>query len=118
SNLSLSGNDLGIPLIPNNMAKEVTNRFGAANFSYNPSERWTISGFGIISDNKTDMDNWSRNQILNTETGEIVTTQESDTKNRLKSEMALLKLSSNYKPNEKTTFDYRSEEHTSELQSR
>lgn len=106
SNLSLSGNDLGIPLIPNNMAKEVTNRFGAANFSYNPSERWTISGFGIISDNKTDMDNWSRNQILNTETGEIVTTQESDTKNRLKSEMALLKLSSNYKPNEKTTFDY------------
>src|SRR5690606_42086166 len=69
--LSLAGNDLGIPLMPDNMAKEVTNRFGAANFSYNPTKEWTISGFGIISDNKTDMENWSRNQILNTETGEV-----------------------------------------------
>lgn len=106
SSLSLSGNDLGIPLMPDNMAKEVTNRFGAANFSYNPTKEWTISGFGIISDNKTDMENWSRNQILNTETGEVLTTQESDTNNRLKSEMTMLKFSSNYKPNQKVTFDY------------
>lgn len=106
SNLSLSGNDLGISMMPNNNAKDVTNRFGAANFSYNPTKEWTLSGFGIISDNKTDMENWSRNQILNTETGEIITTQESDTKNKLRSEMAMLKLSSNYKPNHKLTFDY------------
>lgn len=106
SNFNVSTNDLGISLIPNNRAKEITNRFGAANFSYNPTEKWRISGFGIISDNKTAMDTWSKNQILNTETGEVITTQESDTNSKNKSEMTMLKLSSNYKPNKKVTFDY------------
>ena len=106
TNFNVSANDLGISSLMNNRAKEITNRFGAGNFSYNPSKKWTLSGFAILSDNKTDMETWSRNSILNTETGEVVTTQESDTESRVKSEMAMLKLSSNYKPNEKITFDY------------
>src|SRR5690554_3966342 len=106
SSFNISSNDLGISMMRNNRAKEVTNRFGAGNFSYNPTREWTLSGFGILSDNKTDMEDWSRNSILNTDTGEVVTTQETEDKSRVKSEMAMLKLSSNYKPNEKLTFDY------------
>lgn len=106
SSFNISSNDLGISMMRNNRAKEVTNRFGAGNFSYNPTKKWTLSGFGIVSDNKTDMEDWSRNSILNTDTGEVVTTQDTEDKSRVKSEMAMLKLSSNYKPNEKITFDY------------
>ena len=106
SSINISGNDLGFLMLPNNMAKEITNRFGAANFSYNPSKKWTISGFGIVSDNKTDMETWSRNAILNTDNGKVVTTEESESLSRMRSEMAMLKLSSNYKPNDKLTFDY------------
>ena len=106
SSFSVTSNDLGIGMMSNNRATEVVNRFGAGSFSYNPTAKWKLSGFGILSDNKTDMETWSRNSYLNTDTGEVVTTQESDTENRIKSEMAMLKLSSNYKPNETITFDY------------
>lgn len=106
TSFNVSANDLGISMMSSNRAKEITNRFGAGNFSYNPTEKWRLSGFGILSDNKTDMETWSRNSFLNTDTGEVVTTQESDTESRVKSEMAMVKLSSNYKPNEKVTFDY------------
>ncbi len=58
------------------------------------------------TNNKTDMESWSRNAILNTDTGEVVTTQETDNQNRVRSEMGMFKLSSSYKPNEKITLDY------------
>lgn len=106
SSFSVSSNDLGISMMRNNRAKEVTNQFGAGNFSYNPSKKWTLSGFGVLSNNKTDMESWSRNAILDTSTGEVVTTQETDNQSRVRSEMGMFKLSSNYKPNEKITFDY------------
>src|SRR5690606_9057308 len=82
TSFNITSNDLGIGMMSNNRAKEVTNRFGAGNFSYNPTEKWRLSGFGILSDNKTDMETWSRNSYLNTDTGEVVTTQESDTESR------------------------------------
>lgn len=106
SSFSVSSNDLGISMMRNNRAKEVTNQFGAGNFSFNPSKKWTLSGFGVLSNNKTDMESWSRNSILNTDTGDVVTTQETDDQSRVRSEMGMFKLSSNYKPNEKITFDY------------
>lgn len=102
----VSGSNTGISPYRDNRATEIINRAGAVNFSYHPTKKWTVSGVGIIADNKTDRETWSRNQILNTDTGEIVTTQETDDRNHSKTEMALLKLTSKYKPNEKITFDY------------
>jgi len=106
SSFSVSSNDLDISSLQNNRAKEITNRFGATNFNYNPTEKWTLNGFGIISDNKTDMQTWYKNSILNTQTKEVITTEESDTRSRVNSEMTMFKFSSNYKPNKKVTFDY------------
>lgn len=106
SNFSISGNDLGISMIRNNRASEITAKFGAANFSYNPTSKWTLSGFGIVSRTDTDMMEWERNSILNTETQEVMTTQESNNTSVQKSEMTMVKLSSNYKPSEKVTVEY------------
>jgi|SRR5690554_6958 len=106
SNFSISGNDLGISMIRNNRANEILAKFGAANFSYNPTSKWTLSGFGIVSRTDTDMLEWERNSILNTETQEVVTTQESNNTSLQKSEMTMVKLSSNYKPSHKVTVEY------------
>lgn len=106
SSFQVSNNDLGISLIRNNRAKEINTKFGAANFSYNPTKAWTLSGFAILSGTKTGIQSRSRNSILNTDNGEVVTTQESDNLSQLRSEMGLVKLSSNYKPNTKVTFEY------------
>src|SRR5690554_1526137 len=106
SSFQVSSNDLGISMVRNNRAKEIDTKFGAANFSYNPTKNWTLSGFGILSGTKTDMLSWSRNSILNTENQEIITTQEEDNTRFLRSEMGMFKLSSGYKPNTKVTFEY------------
>jgi len=55
SSFNVSSNDLGIMGMRNNRAKNIDAKFGAANFSYNPSKALTISGFGIYSYNKTDL---------------------------------------------------------------
>src|SRR5690606_27479278 len=89
-----------------NRASEITAKFGAANFTYNPTSKWTLSGFGIVSRTDSDMLEWERNSILNTETQEVVTTQESNNTSVQKSEMTMVKLSSNNKPSEKVTVKY------------
>jgi len=106
SRFSVSSNDLDISSLQNNRAKEITNRFGAGNFSYNPTAKWTLTGFGVLSDNKTDMETWYQTSIIDTQTKDVITREESDTKSKVNTEMAMLKLSSNYKPNKKITFDY------------
>ncbi len=49
-------NDLGILGLRNNQAANIESDFGAANFSYNPSKAWTLSGFGIVLGNKTEIE--------------------------------------------------------------
>ena len=65
TNFNVGSNDLGIAMMRNNRAKEIETRFGAANFSYNPSKAWTISGFGILNSSDTEMETNSRNTYLN-----------------------------------------------------
>jgi hypothetical protein len=48
SSFNVSSNDLGISLLRNNRAKEIETKFGATNFSYNPTKEWSLSGFGIL----------------------------------------------------------------------
>lgn len=106
TNFNIGVNDLGISLLRNNRAKEIETKFGAANFSYNPLDTWTISGFAIINSSRNELEMLTRNQILDPETGETQTTQETAEKSMQKSDFALFKLSSNYKPNKNVHFDY------------
>ncbi|MCV9929415.1 carboxypeptidase-like regulatory domain-containing protein [Flavobacterium sp. LS1R49] len=101
SSFDVSSNDLGISLLRNNRAKEIETQFGAANFSYNVTKIWSLSGFGIISSATTDLETKSQTTIL--ESGDQ---QKSDEQTHQKNNLGLLKLSSTYKPNSKFQFDY------------
>lgn len=101
SSFNVSSNDLGIGGLRNDQALNIDTKFGAANFSYNPSKALTFSGFAIVLGSKTDTKNNTfidRADELPDETREDISKQNST--------QALLKLSSSYVPSEKLHFDY------------
>lgn len=101
SNFNLSSNDLGISLLRNNRAKDIETQFGATNFAYNPTKTWSLSGFGILSSSKTELQTNSKSTILTS--GDEFNNQELA---HQKNSLGLFKLSSSYKPNAKFQFDY------------
>ena len=108
SNFNVTSNDLGIMGMRNNRAKNIDAKFGAANFSYNPSKAWTISGFGIYSYNKTDLqtDNiYNRTDKLPNGTTVSVTENRQDI-SKQKTNLGLFKISSSYVPSAKMHLDY------------
>jgi hypothetical protein len=101
SNFNISSNDIGISLLRNNRAKEIETKFGATNFAYSVTKSWNISGFGILSTSKTELETKSQTTIL--ESGDQ---QRTDEETHQKNNLGLFKLSSTYKPNDKFQFDY------------
>ena len=108
SSFNVSSNDLGILGLRNNQAANIESTFGAANFSFNPSIAWTLSGFGILLGNKTEIENKTiSNRIDNLPDGSSQTiTETREDFTQQKSNQVLLKLSSSYVPSEKLHFDY------------
>lgn len=108
TSFNVTSNDLAILGLRNNRAKEIDTQFGAANFSYNPSKAWTLSGFGIFSASKTDLETNSRTvRTDNLPDGTTATvTEERQDLTRQKTNLGLFKLSSSYVPSDKVHFDY------------
>ena len=108
SSFNVVSNDLGIMGLRNNQAANIESTFGAANFSFNPSKAWTLSGFGILLGNKTEIENRTvSNRVDNLPDGTSQTiTETREDFTRQKSNQVLLKLSSSYVPSEKKHFDY------------
>nr|WP_315219843.1 carboxypeptidase-like regulatory domain-containing protein [uncultured Flavobacterium sp.] len=101
SNFNISSNDIGISLLRNNRAKEIETKFGATNFAYSVTKNWNLSGFGILSYSKTDLETKSQTTILDSGNQ-----QKRDELAHQKNNLGLFKLSSTYKPNTKLQFDY------------
>jgi len=101
SSFNVSSNDLGISLLRNNRAKEIETKFGATNFAYSVNKAWNISGFGILSTSKTELETKSQTTFLNSGNQE-----RRDENTSQKNNLGLFKLSSTYKPNDKFQFDY------------
>lgn len=99
--LQLSSNDLGFSMTRNNRALEIDSKFGAFNFSYNPIKTWTLSGFSIFNDIKTDLLTKSQKSYIQTNQ-----TEETTSGALQRSQLGMLKLSSSYKPNVSTHLDY------------
>lgn len=101
STFNVSSNDLGFLLMRNNRAKNIDTKFGAANFSFNPSKAMNISGFGIFNSSITDIQTNSQTTYLanNAQQNNEVNTHQ-------KNNFGLLKLSASYKPNTKLQVDY------------
>ena len=108
SSFNVTSNDLGILGLRNNQAASIDTKFGAANFSYNPAKSWTISGFGIFLNNRTNIEtNSVTERTDNLPDGSSQDITETRTENTLqKSQQALLKLSSSYVPSDKLHLDY------------
>ncbi len=106
SSFNVSSNDLGISLMRNNRAKEIETQFGAANFSYNVTKAWTLSGFGIVLNSNSDLETKSTVNILNPNSNQIASTEKRTETTNQKSNLGLFKLSSIYKPSSRLQLDY------------
>ena len=101
TNFNVSSGGLGISLMQNNRAKSIDTKFGAFNFSYNPSDAFTMGGFAIYSYTGTLLEtNTSRTFIATNET-EVSTTAIDQ-----KSTLGLAKFNFTYKPNVDLQWDY------------
>ncbi|MQP24606.1 TonB-dependent receptor [Flavobacterium sp. LMO8] len=108
SSFNVASNDLGIMGLRNNQAANIESTFGAANFSFNPSKAWTLSGFGILLGNKTEIETTTiSNRTDNLPDGSSQTiTENREEFTRQDSKQLLFKLSSSYVPSAKAHFDY------------
>ena len=105
SSFNVSSNDLGILGLRNNQAANIDTKFGAANFSYNPTKAWTLSGFGIFLGNKTNIQNSSKSTRNEEKDNTTIINDENSLTNQ-NSNLGLLKLSSSYVPSAKVHLDY------------
>lgn len=98
---SAANTDIGFAGLQNNQALNIETRFGAANVAWNPNKKWSISGFGVVSDNETDLLTNTDRTFISTEVRE--TTSE---RVRQKETLGLIKLAADYKPSEKLFVEY------------
>lgn len=99
--MQISSNDLGFSMMRDNRALEIDTKFGAFNFSYNPKNTWTLSGFSILNDATTELLTKSQRNFTSTNVKE-----ETSSSALQRNQLGMLKLSSSYKPNLSTHFDY------------
>jgi len=101
SSIQTSSEQLGFSFLNNDRAKAITSRFAALNFNYAITDKLDFSGFAIYNDSDTDM---------LTETTQYYTTtdinEEKKSASLQKSQLGMLKLSSNFKPNDTFQLDY------------
>lgn len=97
----VSDSDLGFAVSQNDKAKAIDAKFIAGNFSYAINNKLDVSGFAILSDNKTNIVNNSIRQYILTGITEN-TTADTDQRNQL----GMLKLSTIYKPSSNFQLDY------------
>ncbi|WGK65470.1 carboxypeptidase regulatory-like domain-containing protein [Croceiramulus getboli] len=101
TSFNVSDGGLGFLTTQNNRANEIEADFLAGNFTYTLNEQWDLSGFAILSDNRTNFVNNSLNTYINDAfTQEFL--QDSDQRNQL----GMVKLSTVFKPHINFQMDY------------
>lgn len=106
TNFNVSSNDLGISTQRDNKAKSIDNKFGAINIAQQMSKNWNISGFGVLSSNKTISDTQTKIGIFQPNSTAIKTNENRSDLSDLRNNLAIIKLGSKFKPNANFQFDY------------
>lgn len=101
TNFNVESDGLGFLTTQNNRALEIESNFGALNFSLVPKEGLDLNGFAIVNDSKTEM--FTKSETVYNETGLIDISESSSIQ---ESQLALLKFSTTYKPNDNLHIDY------------
>jgi hypothetical protein len=106
TNFNISSNDLGISTQRNNRAEEIDTKFGAANITQQMSKTWSLSGFAVITSDKTITNTQSINEIFEPNTTNVETTENRSDVSNVTNNLSIFKIGSKYKPNEDFQFDY------------
>ena len=106
TNFNVSSNDLGISTQRNDRAEEIDTKFGAANVTQQMSKTWNLSGFAVISSDKTMMNTQSRNEYYEPNSTEVETKENRSDISNLTNNLAIFKIGSKYKPSASFQFDY------------
>ena len=101
TNFNTGSNGLGLSQLQNNRALEIDSRFGAVNFSYKPSEKFRLSGFGIYSYNNTLLETDITRTFIST--NQLETTQSNSDQ---VTNLGLIKFATNYNPSPNLQWDY------------
>ncbi|RMA57631.1 carboxypeptidase-like regulatory domain-containing protein [Ulvibacter antarcticus] len=101
TNFNIQDSDLGFAVAQNDKASELDTKFLAGNFSYAVTDNLDVSGFAILSDNKTGIVNNSIRQFIATGA-----TENTSSTNDQRSQLGMFKLSSVYKPSKDFQMDY------------
>ncbi len=107
TSFNVGSSDMGFLTLRNNKAKAIDTKFGATNFSFSPKKSWDLSGFAIYSGTRTDIQENSTRQYVQSEDGSPISPDETtESATNQKSDLGLFKLSSTYKPNSNNHLDY------------
>ncbi|PTM12049.1 MAG: TonB-dependent receptor [Bacteroidetes bacterium] len=104
TNINLGSNSLNFLTANNGKAKDIETKFGAANFSWSPNKALDLSGFAIISNTKTELQQNNDRRFTDPDIGIPNESTESNTFQN--SDLGMLKLSAKYKPNFSNQLDY------------
>ncbi len=104
TNINLGSSGLGFLSLQNNRAKDINTKFGAANFSYSPKKTLDISGFSIFSSNRTTIQ--QNNSVIYTDPDLGIPDEDTESLTAQKSDLAMFKFSTKYKPNMDNQLDY------------
>jgi hypothetical protein len=103
TNFNISESDLGFAVSQNNTANDIDTKFLAGNFSFAANKKLDLSGFAILSDNRTNIVN---NTIRQYATVGSTAIENVNSTSDQRSQLGMLKLSSVYKPNTNFQLDY------------
>tara|TARA_B100000795_G_scaffold127067_1_gene94732 strand:- start:73 stop:2502 length:2430 start_codon:yes stop_codon:yes gene_type:complete len=104
TSINLGNNNLGFLQLQNNRAKDISSKFGAANFSYSPNKKMDLSGFIILTSSDIELQENNSTQYIDTELG--IPNEETQSGTSQVSDLALSKFTLKYKPNSNKQLDY------------
>ncbi|OUS00419.1 TonB-dependent receptor [Flavobacteriales bacterium 33_180_T64] len=104
TNLNLGNNNLGFLTLQNNQAQKIETKFGAANFSYSPKKTLDINGFAIFTSSRIGLQ--ENRSVRYTDSDLGIPDEDTQSKTEQKSDLALFKLKTKYKPNASNQLDY------------
>jgi hypothetical protein len=104
TNINLGSNNLSFLTAQNGRAKDIETKFGAGNFNWSPNKALDLSGFAIISNTKTELQQNSDRKYTDPDIG--IPDESTESHTLQDSDQAMLKLSAKYKPNLNNQMDY------------
>ena len=104
TSINLGNNNLGFLQLQNNRAKDISSKFGAANFSYSPNKKLDLYGFVILTRSDIDLQENNSTQYINTELG--IPDEQTQSNTAQVSDLALSKFTVKYRPNSNNQLDY------------